>query len=168
MLNSAKYPLMRHCAQIALILLAFVACSAAASESLKVPRFVSTKSDDTNLRTGPGARYPIKWIHRKKSMPVEIIEEYEHWRKIRDVDGEWGWVHKSLLSSKRYVFITAKYAVLRNKPEPKAPLTLKLGHGVLAQIDECTKDWCELSHERGSGWAMKKDFWGAYPDEVFN
>lgn len=143
-------------------------CAASAEEALKIPRFVSIKSDDANLRTGPNARYPIQWIHKKRSMPLEIIEEFEHWRKVRDVDGESGWIHKSLLSSKRFVIITARYAAMHSNPEMQSPLTLKLGKGVLARVDECLQDWCELTHERGTGWVMKKDFWGVYPDEIIN
>ena len=66
-----------------------------------LPRFASLRSNEINLRTGPGERFPIEWVYRRVALPVEIIDEFEHWRKIRDVDNTTGWVHKKMLSNKR-------------------------------------------------------------------
>jgi len=60
---------------------------------LPVPRFVALKSDDVNLRAGPGKRYPIKFHLARARLPVEIIEEFAHWRKIRDYEGTVCCVH---------------------------------------------------------------------------
>src|SRR4026209_512491 len=68
---------------------------------LPLPRFASLRSDEVNVRTGPGPRYPIDWVFKRKAMPVEIVAEYENWRKIRDWQGASGWVHQSLLSGQR-------------------------------------------------------------------
>ena len=54
---------------------------------LPIPRFASLRSDEVNVRTGPGTRYPVDWVFKRKSMPVEIVAEYENWRKIRDWQG---------------------------------------------------------------------------------
>src|SRR5688572_19834056 len=64
---------------------------------LPVPRFAVVRSDEVNVRTGPGPRYPIDWVFKRKGMPVEIVGEYENYRKIRDWQGAGGWVHQSLL-----------------------------------------------------------------------
>ena len=61
-----------------------------------------------NVRTGPGTRYPISWVYKREGMPVEVIEEYDIWRKIRDAEGTTGWVHKSMLDGKRSVLIKSK------------------------------------------------------------
>src|SRR5262245_37242621 len=68
---------------------------------LPLPRFASLRSDEANVRSGPGTRYPIDWVFRRKGMPVEIVAEYENYRKIRDWQGASGWVHQSLLTGKR-------------------------------------------------------------------
>ena len=75
--------------------------------SLPIPRFVSTKSKPTNVRTGPGRRYPIKFTFSEK-VPLKIIDEYQDWRKIEDWQGEQGWIHKALLSSRRLGLIENK------------------------------------------------------------
>jgi len=51
---------------------------------LPIPRFVSLRSNEVNLRTGPGLTYPIDWIYKRDGMPVEVIQEFDTWRKIRD------------------------------------------------------------------------------------
>ncbi|MEH6546060.1 MAG: SH3 domain-containing protein, partial [Sneathiella sp.] len=73
---------------------------------MPLPRFVSLSSNKVNVRTGPGTRYPITWVFVRRGWPVEVIAEYELWRRIRDVDGSTGWVHKGLLSSRRTLIIT--------------------------------------------------------------
>ena len=77
---------------------------------LPFPRFASLRSDEVNVRTGPGTRYPVDWVFKRKSMPVEIVAEYENWRKIRDWQGASGWVHQSLLTGKRSFLISTKAA----------------------------------------------------------
>ena len=32
---------------------------------------------------------------------MEIIQEYDNWRRVRDSDGSEGWINQSLLSGKR-------------------------------------------------------------------
>src|SRR6267142_2138473 len=77
---------------------------------LPIPRFASLRPDEANVRTGPGPRYPIDWVFKRKGMPVEIVAEYDNGRKIRDWQGASGWVHQSLLSGKRGFIIPAKPA----------------------------------------------------------
>src|ERR1700740_2819311 len=67
---------------------------------LPIPRFATLKSDEVNVRTGRGPRYPIDWVFKRKGMPVEIVAEYENFRKIRDWQGASGWVHQALLTGK--------------------------------------------------------------------
>ena len=68
------------------------------NSGLPIPRFVTLRSDKVFVRTGPGVRYPIKWVFQKENLPVEVIQEFDTWRQIRDRDGEEGWIHQSLLS----------------------------------------------------------------------
>src|SRR5438067_115081 len=104
---------------LSIFLLLPVAASAAAHGSgLPVPRFVSLKADETNVRTGPGTRYPISWVYHRQGMPVEVIEEFDVWRKIRDSEGTTGWVHRTMLDGKRSVMIKSKEpCVMRAEPE---------------------------------------------------
>ena len=41
--------------------------------------------------------YPIVLKYTKANLPLKIIEEYNDWRKIEDIDSNIGWIHKSLI-----------------------------------------------------------------------
>jgi SH3-like domain-containing protein len=99
----------------------------AAGSSL--PRFVSLRSDEVNLRTGPGVRYPVDWVLQRKYMPVEVLAEFENWRKVRDWQGTEGWVHQSNLSGRRYAIITGEVRSIRRLPETGAPTVARLEAG---------------------------------------
>ena len=70
---------------------------------LEIPRFVSLKSNEVNLRVGPSKNYPIELIYITKNLPVEIIDEFDTWRKIKDHNRTIGWLHKSLIQGERFV-----------------------------------------------------------------
>ena len=140
---------------------------AAGTSGLPVPRFVSLKSNEVNVRSGPGTRYPIQWVYRRDEMPVEIIEEFDVWRKIRDNEGTTGWVHKTMLIGKRNIMITGKEArIIRNDAEADAKPMLKAAPSVIAKLMECQKDWCRIQISGRKGWIEKKYLWGVYKDEV--
>ena len=68
---------------------------------LPLPRFVSLKSGKVNSRIGPGVNYSVDWMYLKPGLPMEIIQEYDNWRRVRDSDGAEGWINQSLLSGRR-------------------------------------------------------------------
>jgi SH3-like domain-containing protein len=131
-----------------------------------LPRYVSLRSDEVNLRTGPGVRYPVDWVLQRKHMPVEILAEYENWRKIRDWQGTEGWVHQSMLSGRRYAIVTGDIRALHRQAEPNSPAVARLEPGVVAQIMECKDQWCRVDANGFKGWLTRSEFWGAYPNEA--
>lgn len=134
----------------------------------KTPRFVSLGSSEINVRTGPGSQYPIAWKYVRAGLPVEIVAEFEYWRKIRDQDGSVGWVHKSLLSGKRFVIVTgAARVVFDESSETSRPL-VRLEAGVVARLNRCRGDWCRVDIEGYRGWLKRSWLWGIYPDETVN
>ncbi|NBX03477.1 MAG: hypothetical protein EBR02_05370 [Alphaproteobacteria bacterium] len=139
------------------------------TSGLPIPRFVALKADDTNVRTGPGTRYPISWVYHRANMPVEVVEEYDLWRKIRDVEGTTGWVHKTMIVGQRTVMIKGKEArIVRREPKEKAAPLLKSEPMVVAKLVECEKDWCRIQISGRKGWIEKTALWGVYPEEVFD
>lgn len=135
-------------------------------EPLPVPRYVSLRSEEVNVRTGPGVRYPVEWVFRRRHLPVEVLTEFEHWRKIRDVEGTEGWVHQSMLSGRRYALITGEMRTLRRRPEAGAPAAAQLEPGVIGQILECQDQWCRIEAAGIKGWLRRAEFWGVYPNEA--
>ncbi len=138
------------------------------TSGLPLPRFASLRSNEVNMRTGPGTRYPIEWVFGHQGLPVEIIAEYEIWRRVRDPDGAEGWVHKSALSGKRAAIITGGLREMHQDSDEKAPVVARLEIGTTGQLVSCAKDWCKVKFNGIKGYVRKSDFWGAYPSEVFD
>lgn len=133
-----------------------------------VPRFASLKSDNAFVRTGPSMDYPIKWIYKRSGLPVEIVQEYDAWRKIKDPSGETGWVHKLLLSGTRTAIIESKQPVKAFESEDQKKLVALLEPGTVNKIEECTATMCFLKFGTYEGWTEKKFLWGVYGSEIFN
>ncbi len=112
---------------------------------LPVPRFVSLKAGRVNVRSGPGEDYKIAWVFTRPGLPIEVIQEYDTWRRIRDSDGTVGWVFQSLLSGKRTA-VVAPWAKddprpIRTSAAPDAPIAAYLQPGVTGeQIDDGVGD----------------------------
>ena len=134
--------------------------------NLPLPRYVSIKSGEVNVRRVPSLTHRIDWVFTREDMPVEITAEHGHWRRVRDRDGAGGWVHYSLLSGTRTVIVDQDMLALLNRPDPNAPATAKLEQGVVARLDDCLPDWCRLSAGGYRGWAPKTALWGVKPDEI--
>ena len=134
---------------------------------LKVPRFVSLHADKVNLRTGPGRQYPIEWVLTRKDMPVQIIAQFEHWRRIRDWEGTEGWVQKHMLTGKRTVVVGKGNArPLYRLPDPAGPVVARAEPGVVARLAECRGAWCRVETDEAAGWMRRSDIWGVFPDET--
>ena len=115
-----------------------------ADTGLPVPRFVSVRADEVNVRTGPGVRYPIDWVFVRKDMPVEIVDEYDTWRRIRDWKGTSGWVHQSMLSGNRTVMVSGGVGDLHRRAAPDAPVVARSEPGVVGDLLTCESEWCEV------------------------
>ena len=135
---------------------------------LPIPRFASLRSDEVNVRSGPGTRYPVEWVFKRKGMPIEIVAEYDIWRKIRDWQGASGWVHQSLLTGKRSFIIPAKPANLHKTPATSAEVVAKLEPEVMGEIRSCAGDWCRVRVSSVSGWIERTGLWGVYKSEPIN
>lgn len=135
--------------------------------NLPIPRFVSLKAGKANIRRGPGLTYRIDWIFLRRGMPLEVVAEHGHWRKVRDVDDAGGWVHHALLRGSRTAVVTAPRAAMRNQPGIDKDIVAIAESGVIIDVDRCGVDWCEVEKDDHEGWVQKNDIWGARPDETF-
>lgn len=124
------------------------------------------RSDEA--RSGPASRYPIDWVFKRKSMPVEIVAEYGNWRKIRDWQGPTGWVYHSQLTGKRSFIIASKIVSLHKTPASSAEMVAKLEPEVIGDIRSCAGDWCRVKAAGVSGWIERPGMWGVYKSEPIN
>ncbi len=138
------------------------------ADTLPLPRFVSLKSAKVNLRTGPGTRYPIDWVYQRRWLPVEIIAEFDNWRRVRDSEGVVGWVHRALLSGRRSALVAPPERIFRRAPETGVPALFRAESGVLVEIISCDGAWCQVAHGDTEAWTKQGGLWGVYPGEVID
>jgi len=134
----------------------------------KIPRFAALKTDDTNMRRGPGQRYPIDWVYQRRDLPVEVEREYDVWRYVRDPEGVQGWVHQVTLSDRRTFMVTGKDATLRADAKDTASAVAVLKAGVIGRLKECDEgsQWCQVQAGGYRGYLRRDQIWGLLPDEV--
>ena len=141
---------------------------------LPLPRYVSLKAQRVNMRVGPGRDYKVEWMYTKAGLPLEILQEYDNWRKVRDFEGEEGWILQSLLSGKR----TAIVAPWKRNEKVNGPVEEcaryqsccggSNGTCVVTKVSECQNGWCEIKAGKVSGYALQDQLWGVYPNEKFD
>ena len=129
-------------------------------------RFASLRAKEVNVRAGPGVRYHVKWVFVRKRLPVMITAEFESWRKIRDLQGAEGWVHRAMLSAARTVIVRADTMILRRRASGTSPAVAQLAPGMVARIERCDAQWCRVSVRAYSGWLRRDGLWGLAPNET--
>jgi len=134
--------------------------------NLPMPRYVSLKANEANVRRGPSLSHRIDWVFQRRDMPLRVVGEYGHWRRVVDREGMGGWVHYSLLSGNRTVIIDRDLLVIRSQPTPDAVEVAMLELGVIADLGECSVDWCRLRAGGYRGWAPKSALFGVGADEL--
>lgn len=134
--------------------------------NLPLPRFVSLKASEANVRRGPSLTHRIDWVFVRRDMPLRITAEHGHWRRVQDREGAGGWVHYSLLSGVRTVIVEEDGLPLRARPVERALATALLQAGVVARLGECRADWCRLTAGGHRGWARKAGLWGVVSGEL--
>ena len=148
------------------------------AQSYNIPRFENLKSSEANIRSGPGLSYDVLYKINAKDTPVEIIEEFENWRKVKDITGESGWVHKALINQKRSAFVKKAsqnnnqlFIPLLEEPKTGAQLLASIEIGSSVFIDECLQNYCLVEKEDSNnlhyGWVSKGNLWGVYIEEIF-
>ncbi|MEL6171497.1 MAG: SH3 domain-containing protein [Pseudomonadota bacterium] len=136
--------------------------------NLPLPRFVSMKTSEGNVRRGPSLTHRIDWVFKRRNLPLEITAEHGHWRRVRDRDGAGGWIHYSLLSGTRTALVENDLITIYAQPDKGTLQVAQLELGVVARLDKCDLDWCRISAGGYRGWTKKRFLWGVKPDEVID
>jgi SH3-like domain-containing protein len=142
------------------------AAPAADTDTKPLPRFGMLRVEPANLRAGPGERYPIEWVLVRKDMPVEIVGEFDQWRRIRDWQGTEGWVHERVVADKRAVIVVGAVRALHRDPDAASPVVARAEAGVIAQLLACQGGWCRIQANDTAGWVQRGEIWGVFTDET--
>ncbi len=133
--------------------------------NLPLPRFVSLKASEANVRRGPSLEHRIDWVFRHRDMPLRVTAEFGHWRRVEDNEGQGGWIYYTLLSGVRTVLVEAEGTALRARPDPQAPVVAEAEAGVIGRLGECRRDWCQISAGGEKGWVARAALWGVEAGE---
>jgi len=136
---------------------------------MHLPRFAAIKTDEVNMRSGPGERYPVLWTYKRRDLPVKIEREFDIWRLVEDMDGIKGWMQQGTLTGRRSFVITGtEDRTMRADANDTADAVAVLKPGVVGRIRACdaAKDWCQVQVQDYRGWLKRSDFWGTDPGEA--
>lgn len=134
--------------------------------NLPLPRYVSMRAASANARRGPALNQRIDWRFVRRGLPLEVTAEYGLWRRVRDAEGDGGWVHQSLLSGVRTVLVRSDRPVaLRAGAGEDAPARALAEPGVVARLEACEGAWCRVAVGEIEGWLPRAALWGVGPDE---
>ena len=134
---------------------------------LEIPRYVSLKSDNANIRVGPSKNYPIEIKYVKRNYPLKVLEEYEEWRKVEDFNNNIGWIHKSLISGIRTGIVLSNDSEnIKLFNTVGGSVIGEIGMGNIVFLEKCKIDWCLVSSGNSKGWMDKKYIWGVKEKEI--
>ena len=160
----------RRCLLIAACLLAalYGDSSAKGETQLKPfePYFLSLRFNETYMRSGPGRQYPALWVYRRLGMPIEIIGHFDDWRKVRDFQGDIGWMLSNQLQRRRAVIVLLPEVGLYKDPDTSSVKIARLGKDVVARVQRCDHEWCRLLIDRHEGWTRRGGLWGLAEEET--
>ena len=134
--------------------------------NLPLPRYVSLKGTEANVRRGPSHTHRIDWVLMRAGTPLQITAEFEHWRRVRDEDNVGGWIHYSLLSGHRTVVVVGQRIPLHEEPSETSRTIALAEKGVIASLGTCLPNWCEIETGGFEGWALKSGIWGVGAAEI--
>ena len=150
-------------------LLATIICSIIlVSNSIAAPKihevnyFASLRSQETNVRSGPGLSYPVKFTFQKRGLPVHVISEYDNWSEIKDYEGQTGWIANSLITKKRTLLVRTDkdFINMHKKYNAKSSILYRLENNVVGNYLKCLDDWCAISVENKKGWVERNEVFG--------
>jgi SH3-like domain-containing protein len=123
--------------------------------------YLLLKNNKVNVRYGPGFDYPIKFVYKKKNLPIRIIDKKENFRRIIDFKNNSGWIHASQLK-KGEAFILLEDQILFKKPTKYSKPVLKIAKGRLLVVKKCKETWCRVKTENYTGWIKSEKVWGTF------
>ena len=142
-----------------LIILVFLLINSSNVISKENNYFLMLKNSKVNVRHGPSFDYPIKFIYKKKFLPVKVIDKKENFRRIIDHKKNSGWIHISQLKKSNSIIVLEDKILFKNSTKFSKPLA-KLEKGLLVILKKCKPEWCKVKVKKYTGWINIKNVWG--------
>ena len=123
------------------------------------PKYASIKKERAYSRHNASFDAPLEFIYQKKNLPILIINKHDVWKRVRDIDGEEGWIHTSMISNKK-TFINEKDQNLLKYKDNSNIVNAIVKKGVVGKIINCGEKFCKVKIKTYRGWMKKKYLWG--------
>jgi SH3-like domain-containing protein len=150
-------------ATIVAVVSASCSAFAFAAASGPQPYFVSIKVDEAYMREGPSDMHRVKWIYRRKGLPLEVIATFDVWRRVRDLDGEVGWMHMALLTRDRTAVVTKGLAAeVRARDDTTSQVLAQAQPGAIGHLLGCGMLTCQVEFTGAEGWVSRSRLWGIH------
>lgn len=122
-----------------------------------------------NVREGAGTEYPVAWVANQHT-PFEVLDRDGEWADVKDVDGDTGWAHQSVLSSDPCVIMAGKRANVRSGPGLEHEVLWEVEHGYPFKVLQRQGDWLQVTDgDEVEGWIFIELVWGnTQPEESGN
>jgi SH3-like domain-containing protein len=132
----------------------------------EVDYFASLRSNETNIRSGPGSNYPIKFTFKLRNLPVRVVSEYDNWCEIEDYEGGRGWVAQNLITKKRHLMTFSKKNIIdiHAKKNEASKVIFHLENYVIGEYLKCEESWCSLNDKKG--WVLSSELYGVGNIEI--
>jgi SH3-like domain-containing protein len=123
-------------------------------------QMVSVAGDEINMRAGPGTRFKALWS-LMRGYPLRVIGRRGGWLKVRDFEGDQGWVFRSLAGRTPYHIVKAQVANLRARPSTRSRILGRLSYGEILRTLGKRAGWVRVRQDDGkSGWIARDLVWG--------
>ncbi len=148
------------------ILLVFIISNYSLSQEIRKynNEFKSLKSDNANMRVGPGKKFEILWNFKKPGLPVKILKKFEQWYEVETPDGSIGWMWGKLLSNKQKTVLFKKKENLYKKDNVTSKIIAYVNKNAILKLHSCKSNWCkvESKEHKIKGFVKIDNLWGAY------
>ena len=121
--------------------------------------FVMLKNNKVNVRYGPSFDSPIKYVYKKKLLPLKVIDKKENFRRIIDHKNNSGWIHVSQLKDSKSIITTSQKIIFKKATKFSKPIA-KVDKGRLLLLKKCKTNWCQVKTDEYTGWVDKSNLWG--------
>ena len=130
--------------------------------SIEKDYFLTLKYNKVKVRSGPSLEHPVKFIYKKKLLPVKIIDSHDKFKNIIDLYNNSGWIHISQLTKKKSAINIADLALIFKRPNIYSQPLARLEKGTMVMIKRCKNEWCKILVQSNTGWLQKKFLWGKF------
>ena len=122
--------------------------------------FLTLKYNKVKVRQGPSFKHPVKFIYKKKYLPIKVINSKDNFKKIIDLKNNDGWIHVSQLTKKKSAINIYNLSIIYKKPNIYSQPMAKLEKGKIVIVKKCKEDWCKIVIDGYKGWIFKNYLWG--------